>query len=144
MKKITVVALVASIIGLLVSVYLVIVKYSPALLYCTPGLGDCQGVQNSRWSTMWGIPIALFGALAYLTLIGCYLFENLNRFTKKYAFYVIFGVSIFGFLYSLFLTWLELFVIHAVCQWCLISAVCMTLIFITTVVQLKHYQYRTK
>jgi uncharacterized membrane protein len=143
MKKITIVALIASIIGFIDSAYLVIVKFTHSIIYCTPGLGNCESVQNSSWSTMWGIPIALFGALAYLTLIGCYLFEKKNQITQKYTFLVIFGVSFFGFLYSLYLTWLEFFVIHAMCQWCILSAICMTLIFITTIIRFKDYQYRT-
>jgi uncharacterized membrane protein len=143
MKKITIVALTASIIGFLDSAYLVYVKIFHAPIYCTPGLGDCASVQNSQWSTLWGIPIAVFGALAYLALIGCYLLERKVTLLGRYSIYILFGISFFGFLYSLYLTWLEFFVIHAMCQWCILSAICMTIIFILTIVRLRDQQYRT-
>jgi uncharacterized membrane protein len=142
MKKITIVALVASIIGFIDSAYLVYVKLSHAIIYCTPGLGDCATVQSSQWSTIWGIPIAIFGAIAYLSLIGLYLFEKKIKILSKYSDYLIFGISFFGFVYSMFLTYLEFFVIHALCQWCVLSALFMTLIFITTIVRLKDLQTR--
>lgn len=143
MKKLSIIAVVASIIGFLDSAYLSYVKFSHTPIYCTPGLGDCSSVQNSQWSEIWGIPIAILGALAYLALLGIFLFEKKNRLLAKYADYLLFGISFFGFLYSLFLTYLEFFVIHALCQWCILSALCMTIIFIVTIVRLTDQQLRT-
>jgi uncharacterized membrane protein len=140
MKKTTITALIASIIGFIDSAYLAIIKLINAPIYCTPGLGDCASVQNSQWSTILGIPIAVLGALAYLALIGCYLFESKNAFIGRNSTYILFGISFFGFIYSMFLTWLELFVIHAICQWCMLSALCMTIIFIATIIRLKNQQ----
>ncbi len=143
MKKLSIVAIVASIIGFIDSVYLAYVKFSHTPIYCTPGLGDCAVVQTSQWSEIWGIPIAVLGAIAYLILISIFLFENRIGLLTKYSDYLLFGISLFGFLYSLFLTWLEIFVIHALCQWCILSALCMTIIFIVTIVRLTDHQYRT-
>lgn len=143
MKKLSIVAVVASIIGFIDSVYLAYVKLSHTPIYCTPGLGDCAVVQTSQWSEIWGIPIAVLGAIAYLILISIFLFENRIGLLTKYSDYLLFGISLFGFLYSLFLTWLEIFVIHALCQWCILSALCMTIIFIVTIVRLTDHQYRT-
>jgi uncharacterized membrane protein len=137
MTKTTITVLVASIIGFIDSTYLAIVKLFDTPIYCTPGLGDCATVQNTQWSTLWGIPIAILGALAYLSLIICVIFKNRNRLIKKYAQYLVFGISFFGFLYSLYLTYLEAFVIRTFCQWCILSAICMTVIFIVTIFQLK-------
>jgi len=143
MKKITIIAIVASIIGFVDSAYLTIIKFTNSPIYCTPGLGDCESVQNSQWATIWGIPIALLGSLAYLALIFCFVFEKRIPVLKQYSQFIIFGISLFGFLYSLFLTYLELFVIHAICQWCILSAICMTVIFIATIIRLKELQLRT-
>jgi uncharacterized membrane protein len=143
MKKNNIIALVASIIGFFDSAYLTIIKFTHTPIYCTPGLGNCETVQNSQWSTIWGIPIALLGALSYLVLIVCFVFEKRVPYLKQYSQYLIFGTSFFGFLFSLYLTYLELFVIHAICQWCILSAICMTVVFVATLIRLKELQLRS-
>lgn len=143
MKKTTITALVASIIGFIDSAYLAIIKFTHTPIYCTPGLGNCESVQNSQWSTIWGVPIALLGAMAYLFLIFCFVYEKRIPLLKQYFLYLVFGTSLFGFLYSLYLTYLELFVIHAICQWCVLSAICMTVVFIATIIRLKEIQLRS-
>lgn len=143
MKKITIIAIVASIIGFIDSAYLTIIKITHSPIYCTPGLGNCETVQNSQWSTLWGIPVALLGAMAYLVLIFFFAFGDKISFLKQYSQYIVFGTSLFGFLFSLYLTYLELFVIHTICQWCILSAICMTAVFIITIIRLKDLQLRT-
>ena len=142
MKKTTIIAIVASIIGFIDSAYLTIVKFTHSPIYCTPGLGNCETVQNSQWSTIWGIPVALLGAMAYLVLIIFFSFGDKSPFLKQYSQYVVFGTSLFGFLFSLYLTYLELFVIQTICQWCILSAICMTVVFIVTIIRLKDLQLR--
>ncbi len=137
MKKTTVISLIASIIGFLVSAYLAYVKLANKPIYCTPGLGDCASVQQSQWSTLWGIPIALLGAITYLILIGLYVFGQKTKFSKVYSEYAIFGLTFFGFIYSLYLTYLEIFVLKTMCQWCVVSALCMTVLFVMTFIDLK-------
>lgn len=144
MNKSTIIALSASIIGFIDSAYLTYVKITHTSIYCTPGLGDCASVQNSQWSTLWGIPIALLGVIAYLVLIASYLLETRVLALQTYANWMIYGVSFFGFLYSIYLTLLEIFVIHAWCQWCAISAVCMTVLFFITIARLRNQQKRAK
>ena len=143
MKKITIIAIVASIIGFIDSAYLAIIKITHSPIYCTPGLGNCETVQNSQWSTLWGIPVALLGAMAYLVLIIFFVFGDKISFLKQYSQFIVFGTSLFGFLFSLYLTYLELFVIHTICQWCILSAICMTVVFIVTIIRLKDLQLRT-
>lgn len=144
MNKSTIIALIASIIGFIDSAYLTYVKFTHTTIYCTPGLGDCATVQNSQWSTLWGIPVALMGVIAYLILIVSYIVESRSHTLQSYANWTIYGISFFGFLYSLYLTVLELFVIRASCQWCILSAICMTIIFIVTIVRLSNQQKRAK
>lgn len=143
MKKTNIIAIVASIIGFIDSTYLTIIKFTHSPIYCTPGLGNCEAVQNSQWSTIWGIPIALFGAMAYLVLLLCFVFEGRISILEKYSQYIVFGISFFGFLFSLYLTYLEFFVLYAICQWCILSAICMTVVFITTIIPLKELQLRS-
>jgi uncharacterized membrane protein len=143
MKKNNIIALITSIIGFIDSAYLSIIKLTHTPIYCTPGLGNCETVQNSQWSTIWGIPIALFGAAAYLVLILCFTLDRKIPLLQQYSQYIIFGTSFFGFLFSLYLTYLELFVIYAICQWCILSAICMTIVFIATLIRLKELQLRS-
>jgi uncharacterized membrane protein len=143
MNKTTIFALVASIIGFIDSAYLTFVKFTDTPIYCTPGLGDCATVQNSPYSELWGIPLALLGSLTYLALILLYLFGQKMRLFKSIQLHLVFGLGLFGFLFSLYLTYLEFFVIRALCQWCVLSALCMTAIFITTIIQLKRNQFQS-
>jgi len=143
MSNLTRIALVASIIGFIDSAYLTFVKFTDTPIYCTPGLGDCASVQNSPYSELWGIPLALLGTLTYLALIVLYLIGQKIRILKSIHFHLIFGLGLFGFLFSLYLTYLEFFIIRAVCQWCILSALCMTAIFITTIIQLKRQSFQS-
>ncbi len=112
--------------GIAVAGYLTLVAYDDALLVC--GLGDCATVQNSPYAKVAGIPIALFGMLLYLTLAGLALarWRGLGRLDVLTS--LAFGLALAGTLYSAYLTYLELFVIHAICQWCVTSAVLVTAI----------------
>ncbi|MCX6054842.1 MAG: vitamin K epoxide reductase family protein [Chloroflexi bacterium] len=137
MKKNTInVSLVAGLIGMFDSIYLAVVKLSHIPIYCTPGLGDCATVNSSPWSLLWGIPVSIFGIATYLGIICLVLFGNKIPFIRPYTSYLLFGIGFFGFLFSLYLTYIELFVLHAICQWCMLSAGCMTVIFIISILEL--------
>lgn len=123
---------ITAIIGLVVSGYLAYVKLFQQPIYCTPGLGDCATVNSSKWSELWGIPIAFFGVLSYLAVLFLIFIGPRIAFLKKYVVLFVFGIGTFGFLYSLYLTYLELFVLKTICQWCVVSAICMTAIFIAS------------
>ncbi len=131
---------ITALVGLLTSGYLTYVKVFDTPIYCTPGLGDCSTVNSSSYSELWGIPIAIFGILSFLAIfLFVFLGERL-KLVNQYQVLVIFGISFFGFLYSLYLTYLEIFVIQAVCQWCVLSGLCMTIIFAASMIWLKQKQ----
>jgi uncharacterized membrane protein len=91
----------------------------------------CDQVRNSVYSHVLGIPVAALGLLAYVCLLGLVL---LRRWTldvlQGYVPFAMFGVSLVGVLYSAYLTYLEFYVILAVCRWCIASAVIMTAFFV--------------
>lgn len=104
---------------------------------CGQSLG-CDIVQQSVYSELGGIPIALFGLLAYavlfaLTLLRGRLPEDLDAHIPL----AVFGISLIGVLYSAYLTYLEIYVIYAICRWCVSSAVIITLIFLLSLFDLK-------
>jgi len=106
--------------GLAVAGYLTVVHFRGEGLVC--GIGDCQAVQNSPYAEIAGLPIALLGSGMYLALIGL----NVARWrwprSSDMLTTVAFGLALAGTLYAAYLTYLEIWVIRAICQWCVVSA----------------------
>jgi uncharacterized membrane protein len=125
------------VLGLLDSLYLSYVKIARTPIYCTPGLGDCAAVNSSRWSEVLGIPVAVLGVVAFGALILTLILLNRNKWIGKYYNLILFGISFSGFLFSLYLTFIELFVLKTVCQWCLLSALSITVILVAVIIRLK-------
>lgn len=137
MKKGTlIVTWIATIAGILDAGYLSYVKLTQVPIYCTPGLGRCDVVNSSPYAYLLGVPLAYFGLLAYLVILFLLIFGEKINLLKPYSVYLLFGISTFGFLFSLYLTYLEIWVIKAICQWCVVSAILMTVIFICTTIRL--------
>jgi uncharacterized membrane protein len=120
-----------ALIGLGVAGYLTYVEIQLAEAFCGP-VGDCNAVQSSPYSRLFGlIPIGVLGVVVYVVLLIVWLWGWFSDHRwSRYAFRVIFVLALVGTLFSIYLTYLELFVIKAVCMWCLASAVIMTLIML--------------
>ena len=125
MTKRMLVALLA-LIGLFVSLYLTLYKLGIiGTITCT--VGSCETVQTSRWATFLGLPVAAWGLGFYAMMLGLALAWLSERFEDSPALATALLVAgIWGALFSAWLTYLELFVIHAICQWCVVSAVVAT------------------
>lgn len=134
-KKLLLAILIAALIGLAASVYLSFVKLSDTPIYCTPGLGDCDAVNSSQWSELFGIPLALYGVAMYLVILLVILLKDKVKYIAQNENYILFGISSFGFFFSLYLLYLELFVIKAICQWCMVSAISITIIFVISLIR---------
>ncbi len=108
--------------GVGVSGYLTYVHLTNKIVYCGEYSG-CETVQVSPYSTLHGVPVALGGVLLYLLLLALSVVElrlpGNKALRVRYAF---FGFSAVGLLYSMYLTYLEMFVICSICLWCLTSA----------------------
>lgn len=118
------------------SLYLSVEKITQNQALCLPGLGDCWSVNNSKYSEILGIPVAFLGAATYLVILILAIFEGRNKYFKDYSTLAIFGISLFGTVFSAYLTYMEFFVIYAICPFCIISAIVMLAIFILTTVRL--------
>ncbi len=125
-----------STIGLIDSLYLSLEKITQNQALCLPGLGDCWTVNNSKYSELFGIPVAFLGAATYLLLLILFIAENRNTFLKNYSNMAVFGISLFGTIFSAYLTYVEFFVIYAVCPFWIVSAIVMLAIFTLTSVRL--------
>ena len=119
-----------ALLGVGISGYLTYVKLSATQAVCL-GLGECETVQNSPYSVILGIPIAILGLLTYLAIIALWWWsQDEERPYAALAPLILFGITLFGFLYSAYLTYLELFVLKAICPWCVASAILMTVLMI--------------
>jgi uncharacterized membrane protein len=127
-----------AVIGLLVASYLVYIKFNPSSTLCV-GAGDCEAVNTSIYSEFRGIPVAALGALSYAFLLGVLLLESRWTLAEEWGPLAVFGMALAGTLYSAYLTYIEVAVLHKICPYCVTSAVVMTLIFVISSVRLKRY-----
>jgi uncharacterized membrane protein len=118
--RITLLAL--TLIGLGVASYLTYVHYAGIKPACTAG-ESCTKVQTSQYSKIAGVPVALIGLIGYVTILASLLAPE-NE-TSRFA---TVALTVVGFGFSAYLTGRELFSIHAICEWCVSSAVIMTLL----------------
>lgn len=109
------------VIGLIVSGYLAYVETTQVKAVCGP-VGECNIVQSSPYAQIAGVPIAVLGLLFYVTVIALWLLQRVES-VRRWALLALVGLTIFGTLFSLYLTMVEVFVIGAICMWCLTSAV---------------------
>lgn len=116
------VMLVLAVVGLGVATYLTVIHYAGINPACTAGQ-SCVKVQTSEWSKLAGIPVALLGLIGYIGIVGTLLAPD--REETRLA---TLGLTLIGFGFSAYLTYRELFSIHAICEWCVSSAVIMTIL----------------
>ena len=96
-----------------------------------PFNAHCDLVQASPYAYMWGFPVPLLGLLMYgaLTLMGFFLFLRKPEWENILGL-VIYGISLAGVIFTLYLYYLEIFVLHAFCSWCIGSSIVILFIFI--------------
>lgn len=112
--------------GVLISAYLTWTHVWGVPPVCVGGGGGCETVQTSRYSEIAGVPVAALGLLAYAALLLSAVLRG------ESAVFLGLFVALVGVLFSAYLTYLELFVIGAVCQWCVASAALMVASLILT------------
>jgi uncharacterized membrane protein len=121
---------VLALVGLLVSAYMA--AYTFGLLgHIACGVGGCQTVQNSPWARFLGVPVSLIGFIGYGALLTAALVGLQPSGTGSRAVATVLAAgATTGLLFSTYLTWLEAFVIHAWCRWCVGSAIIAVGIFL--------------
>lgn len=109
--------LVLGVAGVLVSAYLTYKTSDPSGVVCSLG-GGCETVLSSKYSKLFGIPVSAFGLLWYVAMLGVTWWIFFKRIWSS-SIAVIWALA--GLFFSLYLLYLEAFVIHAYCTWCLVS-----------------------
>lgn len=124
---------VLAVLGMGAAFYLSFVEITKTEAICGP-IGNCNSVQESPYAFLFGvIPIGALGLVGYATILATWLFRRYGPHNwSKFFTLAIWTFAWFGILFSIYLTFLEPFVIGATCAWCLGSAVIMTLIFLAS------------
>jgi uncharacterized membrane protein len=120
-------------LGIGVATYIAIADSGGGAPACIAGSSGCQTVADSSYSHLAGVNIAVFGIVGYALLLATAFFAaDAARFAG-------FVLALGGFGYSVFLTYLEIFKIEAICQWCVASALLMTVLFLLSATRLIGY-----
>jgi uncharacterized membrane protein len=119
--------------GVGVAAYIAIADSGGGSPVCIAGGHGCRTVAESSYSHLFGANVAALGIVGYALLLVCALLRGDGPRLAG------FGLALIGFGYSLYLTYLELFTIDAVCQWCVASAALMTLLFLANATRMLAY-----
>lgn len=126
---------VLALLGVFVALYLTLYKIGViGTLSCN--IGSCESVNTSKWAVFLGQPVAAWGLGTYVVILLLAL-AGLQGVAPRGTAWITAAITGWGVLFSAWLTYLELFVIHAICMWCVISATLMLLLFATSVVDLR-------
>ena len=102
------------------------------------GTGGCDTVQTSRWAVLLGIPVAFYGVMGYAAILAVALVGLQPAWLgRRGPTTTLAALATGGFVFTLWLTYVELFVIHAICRWCVGSAVISTAIWLVTLASLR-------
>jgi len=128
---------VLSLAGLFVALYLLLSKLGlTGPMIC--GIGECETVQASKWSTLGPVPVSALGVGGYTAILAVSLFGlQPAGLSSRAVSALLLGLSAVALVSSAYLTFLEAFVIRAWCQWCVISAILVTLIFVAALPEAK-------
>lgn len=132
-----------ALVGFFIALYL----WLHALGYGGPlkcGTGACETVQSSPQAVQLGIPVALYGVVGYLALfiVALIALRPAALPERKWTLLLV-GLSTVGVVFTVYLTYLELFVIHAICRWCVTSAAIITAIWVVSLLALRSPAPRT-
>jgi uncharacterized membrane protein len=120
--------------GIGISGYLTYVHYAGLQPVCGISHG-CETVQTSAYATLLGIPVAVLGLITYVVIFISLRLRGERPLLASYA------LTLTAFAFSVYLTYRELFTIHAICSWCVSSAIVFTLLAIVGSRRVLHFNY---
>lgn len=113
-------------VGFGVATYLSVIHYTHNSLACN-GVGDCEYVNSSKYAEVAGVPVALLGALTYVSMIVLLIVHVYTRSSE--ALQIAWAIGLASFAFSIYLTGIEIWVLEAICIYCVVSASVMTGLF---------------
>jgi len=132
-RRLWIAILVLSLIGIGVAGYLTYVHYAGLKVLCLSS-GGCETVQASRYAKLDGVPVALLGLAGYVGIFGSLAVRGEAGRIAGFA------IALIGFGFSMYLSYRELFTIKAICQWCVSSALIMTVLAVLTAIRAVRYE----
>lgn len=138
MRRMTIAAL--ALAGVFLALYLTLYKLG-IIGHLACGLGSCERVNTSRWATLLGLPVAAWGVGFYVVTFVVALWGTSGTWAgRREPAVVLTTLTAVGLLFSAWLTYLELYVIGAICRFCVGSALLVVLLFALSVVDLRAYR----
>lgn len=128
-KKLLLVSLVVIVIGIFVSIYLWYEYSKPTPIICAT---DCEKVRDSKYANLYGISMPFLGLVYYLFLLALTLTVVFKKRINSALKLTVWSLAVGGLFFSIYLTYLEIWVIEAICQWCVVSAICTVILFIVS------------
>ncbi|HUQ46977.1 MAG TPA: vitamin K epoxide reductase family protein [Gemmatimonadaceae bacterium] len=123
--------------GIFVALYLLLYKLG-MIGHLSCSVGSCETVNTSKWAKFMGAPVAAWGVGFYVGFFILAIVSTGERYADSVGMSkLLVFVAATGFLFSVYLTYLELFQIHAICQWCVVSAIIVTIIFVVSLLDLQ-------
>lgn len=119
-----------ALVGVFVATYLAFYKAGLiGTLAC--GTGSCETVQQSPWANLFGLPVAVWGVGYYLAVFALAFAGTMDRWADdRRVTLALLLLTAWGVIFSGWLTYLELFVIHAICRYCVVSAILALVVFV--------------
>ena len=137
-KRLSQLTITLTVIGLLVALYMTVYAITSNDNMCI-GSQDCSVVNASKYSKIqiagFKIPVAVLGVTGYAAILAVLLLEPRMGFLEQNGTLVFFGLALMGFLFTLYLIYVEVALIKAYCPFCIASQAAMTLIFILSVIR---------
>ncbi len=114
--------IVLAVVGIGLTTYLTIVHYAGIKVACVQGHDECEAVQTSIYSELAGVPVALLGLIGYIAILGTLVLPESE--TTRLA---TLALTLGGFGFSCYLTYREVFSLEKICEWCVSSAILLTI-----------------
>jgi uncharacterized membrane protein len=135
-KKLYWASIALALIGTAVSIYMTAYKIIGDNRMCL-GSGDCATVNNSKYAELGGFPVAGLGVVGYLAILAVLVVEQRgSQFFRENGIQLNFGLALIGFAFTLYLIYVEIALIKAICPFCVASQVTMSILFIITLIRL--------
>jgi len=122
-------------LGILVSAYMTIYKLTDNQTMCL-GNGGCSVVNSSVYAEVYGIPVAAVGLGGFAAILGILIMSDRLNYLRTSAELIVFGLALIGFLFTLYLIYVEVAMIRALCPFCIASQAIMIALFALSVTRL--------
>ena len=134
-RTLTRISKVLAVLGLLVASYMTVYKWTDNQTMCL-GNGGCSAVNSSVYSEIYGIPVALVGVLGYAVILAALVLAGRLAFLRRNGVLIVFGLCLAGFIFTVYLIYVEIALIHALCPFCIVSQLIMSVLFALAVIRL--------